>query len=55
VVTRTALAPDLIDAVVKRTDGVPLFAEELTRLIVEGDVARVTAAGHYSRLGDWLM
>ena len=35
VVTRAALAPDLIDAVVKRTDGVPLFAEELTRLILE--------------------
>jgi predicted ATPase len=37
VVTRTALVPDLIDAVVKGTDGVPLFAEELTRLIVEGE------------------
>ena len=35
VVTRAALAPDLVDAVVKRTDGVPLFAEELTRLILE--------------------
>ena len=37
VVARAALAPDLIDTVVKRTDGVPLFAEELTRLILEGD------------------
>jgi class 3 adenylate cyclase/tetratricopeptide (TPR) repeat protein len=37
VVARSALAPDLIDAVVQRTDGVPLFAEELTRLILEGD------------------
>src|SRR5215471_16505766 len=37
VVARAALAQDLIDAVVKRTDGVPLFAEELTRLILEGD------------------
>jgi tetratricopeptide (TPR) repeat protein len=37
VVARTALAQDLIDAVVIRTDGVPLFAEELTRLILEGD------------------
>jgi predicted ATPase len=36
VVARTALAEDLIDAVVKRTDGVPLFAEELTRLMLEG-------------------
>jgi len=37
VVARSALAPDLVDEVVKRTDGVPLFAEELTRLILEGD------------------
>jgi class 3 adenylate cyclase/tetratricopeptide (TPR) repeat protein len=37
VVARSALAPELIDAVVQRTDGVPLFAEELTRLILEGD------------------
>jgi predicted ATPase len=36
VVARSALAPDLIGAVVQRTDGVPLFAEELTRLILEG-------------------
>lgn len=35
VVARVALTEDLIDAVVKRTDGVPLFAEELTRLILE--------------------
>jgi class 3 adenylate cyclase/tetratricopeptide (TPR) repeat protein len=37
VVARSALAPDLIEAVVKRTDGVPLFAEELTRLILGGN------------------
>jgi class 3 adenylate cyclase/tetratricopeptide (TPR) repeat protein len=37
VVAREALAPDLVDAVVRRTDGVPLFAEELTRLMLEGD------------------
>ena len=36
VVSRAALAGDVIDTVVKRTDGVPLFAEELTRLILEG-------------------
>ena len=28
---------DVIEMVVKRTDGVPLFAEELTRLLLEGD------------------
>lgn len=37
VIARAALAQEMIDAVVKRTDGVPLFAEELTRLVVEGD------------------
>jgi tetratricopeptide (TPR) repeat protein len=36
VAARTSLAKEVIDAVVKRTDGVPLFAEELTRLMVEG-------------------
>jgi len=32
-----ALDNDVIEAVVKRADGVPLFAEELTHLIVEGN------------------
>jgi class 3 adenylate cyclase/tetratricopeptide (TPR) repeat protein len=32
-----ALAKNVVDAVVDRTDGVPLFAEELTRLMLEGD------------------
>jgi predicted ATPase len=31
------LARDVVDAVVQRANGVPLFAEELTRLIMEGD------------------
>ncbi|HEX4182527.1 MAG TPA: AAA family ATPase [Caulobacteraceae bacterium] len=35
VATRATLTPDLIDTVVRRTDGVPLFVEELTRLMVE--------------------
>jgi class 3 adenylate cyclase/tetratricopeptide (TPR) repeat protein len=30
-----SLSKDVIDSVVKRTDGVPLFAEELTRLMLE--------------------
>ena len=42
IVTHTALAQDVIDTVVKRTDGVPLFAEELTRLLLEGDGRSVT-------------
>jgi len=41
-VARAALAQNLIDTVVKRTDGVPLFAEELTRLLLEGDGRSVT-------------
>jgi predicted ATPase len=52
VVARNVLAQDLIDAVVKRTDGVPLFAEELTRLILEGDgrsvVSEIPATLHDS-------
>ena len=35
VAARNALELKVIDAVVKRTDGVPLFAEELTRLMLE--------------------
>ena len=36
-VARMGLLNDVIDAVVKRTDGIPLFAEELARLMLEGD------------------
>src|SRR5215472_16638167 len=41
VAARTTLAKEVIDAVVKRTDGVPLFVEELTRLMLEGDGGRL--------------
>src|SRR5215472_269264 len=41
VAARKALAKEVIDAVVRRTDGVPLFAEELTRLMLEGDGGRL--------------
>jgi tetratricopeptide (TPR) repeat protein len=34
---QASLDKDVIDAVVQRTDGVPLFVEELTRLILESD------------------
>ena len=37
VTSRAGVTRELIDAVVNRTDGVPLFAEELTRLLLEGD------------------
>ena len=53
VAARAAMARDMIDAVVKRTDGVPLFAEELTRLILEGGgrtIAREIPATLYDSL-----
>jgi len=36
---QAALGEDVLEAVVARTDGVPLFVEELTRSVVEGDRA----------------
>jgi predicted ATPase len=36
VAARSALNKDVMDAVVRRTDGVPLFAEELARLVLDG-------------------
>jgi predicted ATPase len=35
-----ALAPELVDQIVGRTDGVPLFIEELTKALLERSVAR---------------
>jgi tetratricopeptide (TPR) repeat protein len=35
VATRTALPADIVNAVIERTSGVPLFIEELTRAVVE--------------------
>ena len=37
VISRAGLAEEVVDRVIERTDGVPLFAEELTRLMLEGD------------------
>ena len=36
-VDRAGMADDLVAAVIERADGVPLFAEELTRLMLDGD------------------
>ncbi len=36
VAAHAALPPELLEAVIARTDGVPLFVEELTKWIVEG-------------------
>ena len=39
-----ALPPDIVDEIVERTDGVPLFVEELTKAVVEAGADR----GHVS-------
>ncbi len=41
VAQRCALLADVIEAVMARTDGVPLFAEELTRTVIEAGAAAV--------------
>ncbi len=41
-----ALPPEVLDQVVARTDGVPLFVEELTRMVVESGLLR-EEAGRY--------
>jgi len=35
-----ALPPDIVDEIVERTDGVPLFVEELTKTVVEAGAVR---------------
>jgi len=37
---RGALPPDIVDEIVERTDGVPLFVEELTKAVVEAGANR---------------
>ncbi len=37
VVARAGLLKEVIERVIDRTDGVPLFAEELTQLILDSD------------------
>ena len=37
---RKALPPEIVDQIVRRTDGVPLFIEELTRTVLESGVLR---------------
>lgn len=36
-VARAGMADEMVDAVVRRADGVPLFAEELTHLMLDGE------------------
>jgi class 3 adenylate cyclase/tetratricopeptide (TPR) repeat protein len=41
VAARTVLRTDVVETVLARADGVPLFAEELTRAVVEGSAEQV--------------
>ena len=41
-----ALPKDIADQIVDRTDGVPLFIEELTKTVVESGIVTETAAGY---------
>jgi class 3 adenylate cyclase len=45
---RAALATDVIDAIIARTDGVPLFVEELTKAILETGETTIPASLHDS-------
>jgi class 3 adenylate cyclase/tetratricopeptide (TPR) repeat protein len=55
VVAREALSEDTLAAVVHRTGGVPLFAEELTRVVLEGGDAKLGGRGIPATLHDSLM
>jgi class 3 adenylate cyclase/tetratricopeptide (TPR) repeat protein len=44
------LPPDLIDQIVEKTDGVPLFLEELTKAVLESDLVR-EAGDRYEHSG----
>src|SRR5216683_1200525 len=50
-----ALASETVDAVIERTSGVPLFVEELTRVVLESVDARLTAHQIPVTLHDSLM
>jgi len=39
------LPPEIVDAIAERTDGIPLFVEELTKSLLEGDLLRETDSG----------
>jgi class 3 adenylate cyclase/tetratricopeptide (TPR) repeat protein len=43
-----ALAPELVDDIIERTDGVPLFVEEMTKAVLESGLASVPATLHDS-------
>ena len=41
-----SLPPEILDRIVQRTDGVPLFIEELTKNLLEGGLLREEAGGY---------
>jgi class 3 adenylate cyclase/predicted ATPase len=41
-----ALPPEVVQQVVGRTDGIPLFVEELTKLLLDSEVVREDAGGY---------
>jgi class 3 adenylate cyclase/predicted ATPase len=45
-----ALPPEVLEQIVTRTDGVPLFVEELTKTVLESDLLR-DAGDHYELVG----
>lgn len=47
---RRALPPEVVRQIVAKTDGVPLFVEELTKMVVESGFVRQTN-GHYELTG----
>jgi class 3 adenylate cyclase len=55
VAARNALANESVEAVVKRTGGVPLFVEELTRAVLESGGARIRGGEIPATLHDSLM
>ena len=47
---RKALPPEVVEQVVAKTDGVPLFVEELTKMVLESGLLR-ESNGHYELIG----
>jgi predicted ATPase len=50
----TALPPEVTQQIIAKTDGVPLFVEELTKMVMEamksiGSVASIGSVGSYNR------
>ena len=41
------LAPEVVTEILAKADGIPLFAEEITRAVVEAEPASLTESGHH--------